>query len=281
MKLLRYGEFGREKPGCLDDLGQVRDLSKFVTDFAGDNLSPEKLNQLKKINLAELPIIPNDVRIGACVNQTNKFICIGLNYADHALEMNTKKPEEPVVFSKANSSICGPHDPIFIPPNSMHTDWEVELGVIIGTKAKRVTESDALNYVAGYCVIDDVSERRFQKATSQWMKGKSFDTFGPVGPWLVTADEVPNPQNLNLWLEVDGKRYQNGNTANMIFGIAYLVSYLSHFFTLFPGDIISTGTPAGVGMGQKPNPIYLRAGQMVRLGIDSLGEQQHVMQQEL
>lgn len=280
MKLLRYGLPGAEKPGCLDMSGQIRDLSKYITDFSEKNLSPEILNQLKKINLNDLPIVENNLRMGACVSRVGKFICVGLNYLDHAAEMQSELPAEPLIFSKATSSICGAYDEIFIPKNSTHTDWEVELGVVIGQPGKHIAEKDALNYVAGYCVINDVSERRFQKATSQWMKGKSFDTFGPIGPWLVTTDEISDPQNLHLWLEVDGKRYQNGHTKNMIFSVAYLVSYLSYFFTLHPGDVISTGTPAGVGMGQKPDPIYLRQGQIVRLGIDHLGEQQHQMVQE-
>jgi len=280
MKLLRYGALGAEKPGCLDQSGCVRDLSKHVSDIGGETLLPKNLERLRALKLDDLPLVKNPGRIGACVSGVGKFVCIGLNYADHAAETNAKLPEEPIVFSKATSAICGPYDPILIPKNSTHTDWEVELGIVIGQVAKRIAEKNAFDYIAGYCVIDDVSERKFQKATSQWMKGKSFDTFGPIGPWLVTPDEIHDPQNLALWLEVDGKRYQNGTTRNMIFGVAKLVSYLSEFFTLHPGDIISTGTPAGVGMGIKPEPVYLRAGQIVRLGIEGLGEQEHVMGQE-
>ncbi|MDX1901153.1 MAG: fumarylacetoacetate hydrolase family protein [Gammaproteobacteria bacterium] len=280
MKLLRYGAPGAEKPGCLDASGNVRDLSQHIDDISGKHLSRETLKKLQTLDLNTLPLIQNPERIGACVNHVGKFICIGLNYADHAAETNSKKPDEPIIFAKATSAISGPHDPIIIPKKSTETDWEVELGVVIGTPAKRVAEKEALDYVAGYCVIDDVSERYYQKSTPQWMKGKSCDTFGPIGPWLVTRDEISDPQNLSLWLEVDGKRYQEGHTSNMIFGVAYLVSYLSQYFTLHPGDIISTGTPAGVGMGQKPNPIYLKAGQKVHLGIEGLGEQLHMMEDE-
>lgn len=280
MKLLRYGAVGAEKPGCLDAAGNIRDLSQHIKDVTGETISRASLQKLRGLDLNQLPIVKNPERLGACVNQVGKFICVGLNYADHAAETNSKKPEEPILFAKMTSAISGPNDPIIIPKNSTQTDWEVELGVVIGSSAKRVTEKDALNYVAGYCVIDDVSERYYQKSTPQWMKGKSCDSFGPIGPWLVTTDEIPDPQNLTLWLDVDGHRYQNGHSSNMIFGVAFLVSYISQYFTLYPGDIISTGTPAGVGMGQKPHPIYLKAGQKVHLGIRGLGEQLHEMVDE-
>jgi 2,4-diketo-3-deoxy-L-fuconate hydrolase len=278
MKLLRYGSIGTEKPGCLDRNGQIRDLSRYITDINGSVLSPEKLAYLRELDIENLPIVSGDVRLGACVGQAGKFIGIGLNYADHAAETNSKAPAEPVLFMKATSSICGPHDNTIIPRGSVKTDWEVELGVVIGSTAKYVSESDALHYVAGYCVVNDVSERAFQKERSgQWDKGKGCDTFGPIGPWLVTADDVPDPQQLSLWLEVDGKRYQQGTTANMIYSVAYLVSYLSQFFTLHPGDIITTGTPAGVGMAQKPEAVFLRAGQNVQLSVEGLGRQAHLM----
>jgi 2,4-diketo-3-deoxy-L-fuconate hydrolase len=278
MKLLRYGLPGSEKPGCLDATGNIRDLSEHVQDFTGDMLSPEKLAMLKKIDVASLPVVTHNPRLGPCVAGVGKCMGIGLNYADHAAETNSKIPAEPVLFLKATSSICGPHDETVIPRGSQKTDWEVELGVVIGTPAKYVSVEDALNYVAGYCVVHDVSEREFQKDRGGlWDKGKGCDTFGPIGPWLVTADEVSDPQDLALWLEVDGKRYQNGNTKNMIYPVAYLVSYLSQFFTLQPGDIITTGTPAGVGMGQQPEPVYLRAGQKVKLSIAGMGEQEHLM----
>jgi 2,4-diketo-3-deoxy-L-fuconate hydrolase len=278
MKLLRYGLPGSEKPGCLDAAGNIRDLSQHVQDFTGDMLSPEKLAMLQKIDIASLPIVSNNPRLGPCVAGVGKFMGIGLNYADHAAETNSKIPAEPVLFLKATSSICGPHDATVIPRRSQKTDWEVELGVVIGMPAKYVSVEDALSYVAGYCVVNDVSEREFQKDRGGlWDKGKGCDTFGPIGPWLVTADEVSDPQDLALWLEVDGKRYQNGTTKNMIYSVAYLVSYLSQFFTLQPGDIITTGTPAGVGMGQQPEPIYLRAGQKVKLSIAGMGEQAHLM----
>lgn len=276
MKLLRYGDVGNEKPGCLDAQGRIRDLSKHIADIAGEALLPEKIDYLSKLNLNDLPLIDEKTRLGACVGAVGKFLCIGLNYADHAKETGAKIPTEPVLFSKVTSSICGPNDDLIIPLGSTHTDWEVELGIIIGKHAKRVTEKNALDYVAGYCVVDDVSERKLQlQGTGQWIKGKSCDTFGPIGPWLVTRDEIADPQNLSLWSEVDGKRYQNSNTRNMIFNVAFLVSYLSNFFTLYPGDIISTGTPHGVGLAQKPNPIYLQPGQVVRLGVEGLGEQAH------
>jgi 2-keto-4-pentenoate hydratase/2-oxohepta-3-ene-1,7-dioic acid hydratase in catechol pathway len=278
MKLLRYGEIGKEKPGCLDDQGVIRDLSHLFPDLSGEHLHPDKLKYLQKIDLTTLPEIKNNPRIGACVGHVGKFICIGLNYADHAKETDAKIPAEPIMFMKATSSICGPYDATIIPRKSKKTDWEVELGIVIGKKAKYVPEVDALDYVAGYCVINDLSEREFQlERGGQWDKGKGCDTFGPIGPWLVTPDEVADPQQLILWLTVDDVRHQNGTTQNMAFGVEKLVSYLSEFFTLHPGDIISTGTPAGVGLGQKPEPFYLKAGQLVKLGITGLGEQEHLM----
>lgn len=277
MKLLRYGPVGSEKPGCLDVHGQIRDLSHLIPDIAGDVLSPEGLNFLRGVEPESLPIVAPGTRVGPCVGRVGKFICIGLNYVDHAAEAGLKAPSEPVVFLKATSAISGPNDPIIIPAGSTQTDWEVELGIIIGAPAKRVSRAQALQHVAGYCLINDVSERTLQlKGTGQWTKGKSCDSFGPIGPWLVTPDEIADPQQLSLWLDVDGKRYQDSNTKHMVFDIAYIVSYLSNFFTLHSGDVISTGSPAGVGLGQKPNPIYLKAGQAVRLGATGLGEQNHL-----
>jgi 2-keto-4-pentenoate hydratase/2-oxohepta-3-ene-1,7-dioic acid hydratase in catechol pathway len=252
----------------------VRDLSGVIPDLAGDALLPASLDRLRGIDPATLPAVDGTPRIGPCVGRVGKFICIGLNYADHAKESGAAVPKEPIVFMKATSAIIGPDDDVVIPRGSAKTDWEVELGVVIGTPAKYVSEADALAHVAGYCVVNDLSERAFQlEGTGQWVKGKSADTFGPIGPWLVTRDEVADPQNLAMFLEVDGHRYQNGSTSTMIFGVAYLVSFLSRFMSLQPGDIITTGTPPGVGMGQKPAPIYLRPGQRMRLGIAGLGEQ--------
>lgn len=274
MKLLRYGPKGQEKPGLLDNENNIRDLSHIIDDINPKTLSKESLLQLSKLDPNALQLVGPNQRIGACVNNVGKFLCIGLNYRDHAKETGIEVPREPVVFSKVTSAISGPNDNIIIPKNSQKTDWEVELGVVIGAPAKYVSEKNALDYVAGYCVVNDISERAFQlEGTGQWIKGKSCDTFGPIGPWLVTTDEITNPQNLNLWLEVDGKRYQESNTKEMVKTVAQLVSYLSQFFTLYPGDIISTGTPHGVGLGQKPDPIYLRPGQTMHLGIDGLGEQ--------
>jgi len=277
MKLVRVGSPHLEKPGILDSDGRIRDLSRIVPDITGESLSPTTLASLRKIDLARLPVVPNNgsdkPRFGPCVGRVGKFICIGLNYSDHAAEAGMKVPSEPVIFTKATSAICGPNDDIEIPRGGTKTDWEVELGVVIGTPAKYVAEADAMSYVAGYCVINDLSERAFQlEGTGQWVKGKSADTFGPIGPWLVTADEVTDPQNLKMWLEVDGHRYQNGSTRTMIFGVRRLVSYVNRFMSLQPGDIISTGTPPEVGMGQRP-PVYLRAGNRMRLGIEGLGEQ--------
>jgi 2,4-didehydro-3-deoxy-L-rhamnonate hydrolase len=277
MKLVRYGLPHQEQPGILDSDGNIRDLSGTVPDITGESLSPATLALLKNIELAKLPLVPGkppgNPRFGPCVGRVGKFICIGLNYSDHAAEAGMKVPSEPVIFMKATSAICGPNDDIVIPRGGTKTDWEAELGVVIGTPAKYISDAEAMSYVAGYCVINDLSERAFQlEGTGQWVKGKSADTFGPIGPWLVTADEVPDPQNLKMWLEVDGHRYQNGSTRTMIFGVPQLISYLSRFMSLQPGDIISTGTPPGVGMGQRP-PVYLRAGNRMRLGIEGLGEQ--------
>jgi 2-keto-4-pentenoate hydratase/2-oxohepta-3-ene-1,7-dioic acid hydratase in catechol pathway len=274
MKLLRYGPPGQEKPGLLDSGGAIRDLSGVVKDIGGDTLLPEGLAKLRKVDPGSLPKVNGTPRIGPCVGRVGKFICIGLNYSDHAAESGMVVPTEPIVFMKATSCIVGPNDNVELPRGSQKTDWEVELGVVIGKQAKYVTEQDALSHVAGYCVVHDVSERAYQlEGTGQWVKGKSCDTFGPIGPWLVTADEVRDPGNLNLWLEVDGHRYQDGSTKTLIFGVPYLVSYLSKFMSLHPGDIISTGTPPGVGHGKKP-PVYLRDGNIVRLGVEGLGEQQ-------
>ena len=274
MKLLRYGPKGQERPGLLDAEGRIRDLSDHVKDIAGAALLDDTLDRLRKLDIHRLPILQTEQRLGPCVGSVGKFICIGLNYADHAAESNLPIPKEPILFLKANSAICGPNDDVEIPRKSVKTDWEVELGVVIGAPAKYITEAEAMKHVAGYCVINDVSEREFQtERGGQWDKGKGCDTFGPIGPWLVTRDEIKDPNNLDMWLEVDGKRYQNGSTRTMIFNVAQIVSYLSHFMSLQPGDVISTGTPPGVGMGQKPSPIYLKAGQVMKLGIAGLGEQ--------
>ncbi|QHN04189.1 fumarylacetoacetate hydrolase family protein [Granulicella sp. WH15] len=273
MKLLRYGAAGQEKPGLLAADGTIRDLSGVVPDLAGSVLSAESLARLKALDVATLPVVEGTPRLGPCVAQVGKFICIGLNYSDHAAETGMAVPKEPVVFMKATSSIMGPNDTVEIPRGSEKSDWEVELGVVIGKTAKYVSVEDALSHVAGYCVVNDLSERAFQlEGTGQWVKGKSADTFGPIGPWLVTADEVADPQNMTLWLEIDGHEYQRGTTQTMVYGVAFLISYLSRFMSLQQGDVISTGTPPGVGMGQKP-PKYLKAGNVIRLGIDGLGEQ--------
>ena len=273
MKLLRFGPQGNERPGILDRHNQIRDLSGVVADISHNVLSPESIESLRALDLESLPVVSGQPRVGACVGGVGKFICIGLNYSDHAAEANMAVPKEPVIFMKATSAISGPNDNVVIPRGSLKTDWEVELGVVIGKTAKYVAESNALSHVAGYCVVNDVSERRFQlEGTGQWTKGKSADTFGPIGPWLVTTDEIPDPQALGMWLEIDGHRYQDGSTRTMVFGVAHLISYLSQFMSLQPGDIISTGTPPGVGMGQKP-PIFLKPGNNIRLGIESLGQQ--------
>jgi 2-keto-4-pentenoate hydratase/2-oxohepta-3-ene-1,7-dioic acid hydratase in catechol pathway len=277
MKLLRYGPAGQERPGLLDAQGRVRDLSAHVDDIAGDVITPAGLDRLRGVDISTLPLVDGTpqqgLRVGPCVGRVGKFICIGLNYADHAAESGLPVPTEPVVFAKWTSAICGPDDAVKIPRGSVKTDWEVELGVVIGQGGAYIEEADALKHVAGYCVVNDVSEREWQlERGTQWDKGKGCDTFGPIGPWLVTADEVPNPQELNLWLEIDGKRFQNGNTRTMVFNVAQIVSYLSKFMSLQPGDVISTGTPPGVGLGQKP-PVYLKAGQTMKLGIQGLGVQ--------
>jgi 2,4-didehydro-3-deoxy-L-rhamnonate hydrolase len=273
MKLLRYGPAGQERPGILGADGAIRDLSSVVTDIARDTLLPESLERLRRLDPNTLPRVAGTPRIGPCVGQVGKFLCIGLNYSDHAAESGMVVPKEPIVFMKATSAIIGPDDDVVLPRGSEKSDWEVELGVVIGKPAKYVEEADALAHVAGYCVINDLSERAFQlEGTGQWVKGKSADTFGPIGPWLVTRDEVADCGALDLWLEVDGHRYQNGSTRTLVFGVPYLISYLSRFMSLQPGDIISTGTPPGVGLGQKP-PVYLRAGNVIRLGVQGLGEQ--------
>jgi 2-keto-4-pentenoate hydratase/2-oxohepta-3-ene-1,7-dioic acid hydratase in catechol pathway len=273
MKLLRFGEPGAEKPGLLDASGTIRDLSAHVTDIGGTALDPASLAALARLDPKSLPVVSGAPRLGACVAGVGKFICIGLNYSDHAAETGAKVPPEPIIFMKASSAIVGPDDDLLIPRGSQKTDWEVELGVVIGRQAKYVSEAEALDYVAGYCVSHDVSERAFQaERQGQWTKGKSCDTFGPIGPWMVTRDEVKDPQNLGMWLKVNGQTMQDGSTKTMVYGVAYLVSYLSQFMSLMPGDIISTGTPPGVGMGMKP-PRYLKAGDVVELGIEGLGSQ--------
>ncbi|MGB4829127.1 MAG: fumarylacetoacetate hydrolase family protein [Paracoccaceae bacterium] len=278
MKFFRYGQPGQEKPGLLHTDGTLRDLSSHIPDLAGDVLT--RLPDLARIDAASLPVVPGTPRLGPCVGGTGKFICIGLNYSDHAAETGSKVPPEPIIFMKANSAICGPNDPILIPRGSEKTDWEVELGVVIGKPGKYLTKAQALDHIAGYCVINDVSERAFQtERAGQWTKGKSCDNFGQTGPWLVTPDEVPDPQNLKMWLKVNGQTMQDGTTQTMVYGVAHLIAYLSQFFTLHPGDIISTGTPPGVGMGKKP-PLYLREGDTVELGIDGLGIQKQTCKQD-
>ena len=274
MKLLRYGEAGREKPGLLDDAGAIRDLSGEVGDIAGDVLLPGTLDRLRALDLAGLPKVAGQPRLGPCVGGVGKFVAIGLNYADHAAESGVPVPESPVIFTKATSSICGPNDDTVIPRGATKTDWEVELGLVIGKPGVYIEEAKAAEHIAGYCVVNDVSERAFQlEGTGQWVKGKSADSFGPIGPWLVTRDEVPDPQNLRIWLEVDGERRQDGSTETMVFGVYHLVSYVSRFMSLQAGDVITTGTPPGVGLGMKP-PTFLKAGQRVRLGVEGLGEQE-------
>jgi len=273
MKLLRYGPAGAEKPALLDATGALRDLSGQISDIAGATLDDTSLDRLRALDPATLPLVPGTPRIGACVGQVGKMVCIGLNYADHAAEAGMDLPPEPIVFFKATSAIIGPDDTVEIPRGSEKTDWEVELGVVIGKTAKYITEAEALDHVAGYCIVNDISERDFQlRRSGQWVKGKSADTFGPIGPWLVTRDEVPDPQNLNMYLEVNGHRYQDGSTQTMHFGVATVVSHLSQFMSLHPGDVIATGTPPGVGMGQKP-AIYLKPGDLMELGIQGLGVQ--------
>ncbi|MEH3110159.1 MAG: fumarylacetoacetate hydrolase family protein [Agrobacterium cavarae] len=272
MKLMRVGQPGHEKPAILDAEGKIRDLSAHVNDIGGDAISPEGLKKIAALDLSTLPVLTED-RIGACVAGTGKFICIGLNFSDHAAETGAAVPSEPVIFMKATSAIVGPNDNVVIPRGSEKTDWEVELGVVIGKTAKYVSEADALDYVAGYCVSHDVSERAFQtERQGQWTKGKSCDTFGPIGPWLVTKDEIADPQNLGMWLKVNGETMQNGSSKTMVYGVANVVSYLSKFMSLHPGDVISTGTPPGVGLGMKPQR-FLKAGDVVELGIEGLGSQ--------
>ena len=274
MKLVRYGNPGEEKPGLIDAEGALRDLSAHVADITGATISDDSLARLAALDTASLPKVEGNPRFSPCVGQIGKFMCIGLNFSDHAAETGAAIPEHPILFMKANSAIVGPNDDVVMPRGSTHTDWEVELGVVIGKAAKYVSEGDALEYVAGYCIINDVSERHFQtQLTGQWTKGKSCDTFGPTGPWLVTRDEVGDPQNLDMWLDVNGKRMQNGNTATQIFTVAQVIAHLSTLFTLHPGDVISTGTPPGVGMGIKPQPVYLKEGDVMELGIDKLGSQ--------
>jgi len=276
MKLVRYGASGAEKPGLIDNNGQIRDLSQHIDDLDGNALSPDKLDALRKIDSETLPLVAGDPRLGACVAKVGKLVCIGLNYSDHAAEVGAVDPAEPVVFLKATSSICGPDDDIEIPVGSTKTDWEVELGIVIGKRAKYVEEDSAADHIAGYCLANDVSERAFQTERSgQWTKGKSHDSHGPLGPWLVTSDDVSDPKNLSIWCALDGVKHQGGSTSDMIFGPEFLVSYLSQFMTLHPGDVILTGTPAGVGKGKKPEPIYIRESQILTCGIKGLGEQKH------
>ena len=276
MKLLRVGQKGQEKPAVLDTSNNLRDLSSIVDDIAGDALSDAGLAKLRALDLTKLPILDSATRIGPCVGKIGKFICIGLNFSDHAAEAGMKLPSQPIVFMKATSAVCGPNDDIEIPRGSEKTDWEVELGIVIGKEAKYIEQANALDYVAGYCLINDVSERTFQlEHEGQWTKGKSHDTFGPIGPWLVTKDEIKDPQNLGMWLEVNGHRFQNGNSNTMVFGVAHVVAYLSKYMTLQPGDVISTGTPPGVGSGQRPQ-VFLKRGDVVHLGIDGLGEQKQI-----
>ena len=276
MKLLRHGEFGNEKPGIIDHEGKIRDLSSHIPDINGDSINSESLKKIGAINLSTLPIVSNDTRLGACVGNVGKFLCIGLNYSDHAAESGLPVPSEPILFSKATSAIVGPNDNVEIPRNSSETDWEVELGIIIGKKAKYINENEAEEYIAGYCVVNDVSERAFQiKREGQWTKGKSCDTFGPTGPYLVTKDEIPDVQNLKMYLDVNGKRMQDGSTNTMIFSAKHIVYYLSQFMSLNPGDVIATGTPPGVGLGMNP-PVFLNAGDTMKLGIEGLGEQNQI-----
>ena len=278
MKLVRYGNPGEEKPGMIDADGVLRDLSAHVDDIAGSALGDEAMARLRSLDPASLPAVGGNPRLGPCVGQIGKFLCIGLNYTDHAEETGNPIPAHPILFFKANSAVVGPNDDVVIPRGSKHSDWEVELGVVIGKPCKYVSVEEALDYVAGYCVINDVSERHFQmNLTGQWTKGKSCDTFGPTGPWLVTRDEVPDPQNLGMWLDVNGKRMQTGNTRTMIFSVAEIISHMSQLMTLHPGDVISTGTPPGVGMGKKPEPVYLKKGDVMELSIDGLGTQRQTV----
>ncbi|MBV2359493.1 fumarylacetoacetate hydrolase family protein [Thalassococcus sp. CAU 1522] len=280
MRLVRYGETGAEKPGMMDG-DTLRDLSGVIDDITGATLDDATLARLRDLDPASLPAVSGKPRLGPCVGAIGKFLCIGLNYSDHAAETGAEIPKHPILFFKANSAIVGANDTVMMPRGSTHTDWEVELGVVIGKTAKYVSKENALDHVAGYCVVNDVSERHFQtQLTGQWTKGKSCDTFGPTGPWLVTRDEVPDPQKLGMWLDVNGKRMQTGNTATMIFTVAEIIEHLSHLFTLHPGDVITTGTPPGVGMGMKPDPVYLKVGDVMTLGIDGLGEQRQEVGQD-
>lgn len=275
MKLMRVGNNGAEKPAILLDDGSIRDLTSVVDDIGGEALTPAGISKIAAADHSSLPTIDAGARVGPCVGSVGKFICIGLNYADHAEEAGLAVPEEPIIFMKATSAICGPYDDVIIPRNSEKTDWEVELGIVIGKEARYVSEADAMDHVAGYCVVNDVSERAFQvERSGQWTKGKSADTFGPIGPWMVTRDEIADPQDLSMWLDVDGHRYQDGSTKTMIFSVKHIVHYLSQFMSLQPGDIITTGTPPGVGMGIKPDPVFLKSGQTMKLAIEGLGEQQ-------
>lgn len=281
MKLLRYGATGAEKPGMLDTDGVLRDLSGVIGDISGDVLSDAGLNKLRALDPATLPAVEGNPRLGPCVGNIGKFCCIGLNYSDHAAETGAAIPDHPILFMKANSAVVGPNDTVMMPRGSTHTDWEIELGVVIGKTAKYVSAENALDHVAGYCVVNDVSERHFQtKLSGNWTKGKSCDTFGPTGPWLVTRDEVENPQALAMQLDVNGKRMQTGNTSTMIFTVAQIIEHLSSLFTLHPGDVISTGTPPGVGMGMKPDPVYLRDGDVMELTIEGLGSQKQTVGQD-
>ncbi len=281
MKLLRWGPPGQERPGLLDSQGRIRDLSGVVPDIDGRAITPDGLARIAAYDPETLPLVRGQPRIGPCVAGVGKLMCIGLNYSDHAAETGATVPPEPVLFLKATSAISGPYDPVRIPRGSKKTDWEVELGVVIGKAGRYIPEAEAMDHVAGYCIVNDVSERDWQtNRAGTWTKGKSSDTFAPIGPWLVTKDEIPDPQNLSMWLEVDGRRYQNGSTRTMVFGVRFLVHYLSEFFTLHPGDIISTGTPPGVGLGIKPEPVFLKPGNRMRLGIEGLGVQEQLCIQD-
>lgn len=276
MKLIRHGERTRERPGVIGPSGEIRDLTGMVQDFSKETISPELVDQLQGVNLSKLPIVAAGTRLAACVGDIGKIVCVGLNYTDHAREAGMVIPSEPVLFLKPTSAIAGPYDDVLMPPGAQKVDWEVELGIVIGRHGRHVAKEDSLEYVFGYCAANDVSERSYQlERGGQWDKGKAYDTFAPLGPWLVTKDEIEDVHDLALWLEVDGKRYQDGSTQNMIFDVPTIVSYISQFMSLQPGDVIITGTPAGVGLGQKPDPVYLRAGQGMRLGITGLGVQQH------
>lgn len=281
MKLVRYGKAGQEKPGLIDEDGNIRDLSRKIGDVSGEFLSDKTLKMLRELDVKRLKKVEGRPRLGPCVGSIGKYMCIGLNYSDHAAETGADIPEHPILFMKATSAVIGPNDTVVMPRGSKTTDWEVELGVVIGRKAKYVSEKDALKYVAGYCVANDVSERTFQaKMTGQWTKGKSCDTFGPTGPWLVTRDEVKDPQNLDMYLDVNGKRMQTGNTSTMIFTVAQIIEHLSHLFTLHPGDVIITGTPPGVGLGMKPKPKFLKVGDTMEVGIEGLGVQKQKVKQD-